>query len=74
METALKGVPVVALTPPPGVVNSGGEWFYEEYAHNAGVNSLGLDAPLPNSNGNGGTVAAPPPAEERNRILDLFRN
>ncbi|GHC74887.1 penicillin-binding protein 1A [Pseudorhodoferax aquiterrae] len=74
METALKGVPVAALTPPPGVVNSGGEWFYEEYAHNAGVNSLGLDAPVPGNNGNGSTVAAPPPAEERNRILDLFRN
>jgi penicillin-binding protein 1A len=70
METALKGVPVATLTPPPGVVNSGGEWFYAEYANNAGVSSLGLDAPLPAN----GPVVAPPPPEERNRILDLFRN
>ncbi|KQP23223.1 penicillin-binding protein 1A [Pseudorhodoferax sp. Leaf267] len=71
MEQALKGVPVAALTPPPGVVNNGGEWFYEEYARNNGVSSLGLETPMPAPNG---TVAAPPPAEERNRILDLFRN
>ncbi|HEY1092843.1 MAG TPA: penicillin-binding protein 1A [Burkholderiaceae bacterium] len=70
MEQALKGVPVAALTPPAGVVNNGGEWFYEEYARNTGVSSLGLETPAPAT----GTVAAPPPAEERNRILDLFRN
>jgi len=74
METALKGVPVVPLTPPEGVVNVGGEWFYNEYARSTGVTSLGLDdkgAPA------GGTDAAPHPApatEERNRILDLFKN
>ncbi len=72
METALKGVPVAALTPPAGVVNNGGEWFYEEYARSSGVSSLGLETPLP-ANGTPGPVA-PPPAEERNRILDLFRN
>jgi penicillin-binding protein 1A len=68
METALKGVPVAAQVPPAGIVNNGGEWFYEEYSRNNGVSSLGVEAP-PAS-----TVAAPPPAEERNRILDLFRN
>ena len=72
METALKGVPVATLTPPAGVVNNGGEWFYEEYARSSGVSSLGLETPLP-ANGTPGPVA-PPPAEERNRILDLFRN
>ncbi len=71
MEQALKGVPVATLTPPAGVVNNGGEWFYEEYARNSGVSSLGLETPPPAPSG---TVAAPPPAEERNRILDLFRN
>ncbi len=72
MEQALKGVPVATLTPPAGVVNSGGEWFYDEYARGSGVSSLGLDdrsAPP-----NGAPVAQPPPPEERNRILDLFRN
>ena len=72
MERALKGVPVMEATVPPGVVNVGGEWFYEEYARNAGVANVGLEnQPSPSS-----TVApqAPPPPEERGRILDLFRN
>jgi penicillin-binding protein 1A len=75
MEKALKGVPVAELAVPPGVVNVGGEWFYDEYARNAGVTSMGLqDAPAPT--GSGGTTApiTPPAAEERNRILDLFRH
>lgn len=72
MEKALKGVPVMEPTVPAGVVNSGGEWFYEEYARNAGVGSVGLDDRSTASP----AVApqAPPPAEERSRILDLFRN
>ena len=72
MERALKGVPVMEATVPPGVVNVGGEWFYEEFARNAGVANVGLEnQPTPSS-----TVApqAPPPPEERGRILDLFRN
>jgi hypothetical protein len=32
METALKGVPEVVPSAPEGVVNIGGEWFYDEYA------------------------------------------
>ena len=72
MERALKGVPVMEATVPPGVVNVGGEWFYEEYSRNAGVANVGLEnRPTPSS-----TVApqAPPPPEERGRILVLFRN
>lgn len=72
MERALKGVPVMEPTVPPGVVNVGGEWFYEEFARNAGVANVGLEnQPSPSS-----TVVpqAPPPPEERGRILDLFRN
>ena len=42
METALKGVPHMEPTPPEGVVNVGGEWYYEEYARGAGVGSLGM--------------------------------
>lgn len=68
MEKALKGVPVMEPTVPAGVVNVGGEWFYEEYARNAGVSSLGMEsasaAPRPEG----------PAPEERSRILDLFRN
>lgn len=43
METALKGVPVMEPTAPQGVVNVGGEWYYEEYARGGGVGSLGVD-------------------------------
>lgn len=71
MERALKGVPVMEPTVPAGVVNVGGEWFYEEYARNSGIPSMGLDdRPATPST----APHAPPPAEERNRILDLFRN
>jgi len=68
MDKALKGVPVAEPTVPPGVVNVSGEWFYDEYARNSGVASLGMDAPAPAA-----PTVAPAP-EERNRILDLFRN
>ncbi len=65
MSTALKGVPVMEPTPPEGVINVGGEWYYEEYGPGNGISSVGLeDAP------------APPAAteEERRSILDLFKN
>jgi penicillin-binding protein 1A len=72
MEHALKGVPVTETMVPEGVVNAGGEWFYTEYANNAGVTSVGTNDP------SGGPVERQviplPPSEERSRILDLFRN
>ncbi len=36
METALKGVPVMEPSAPEGVVNVGGEWYYDEYAPGRG--------------------------------------
>ena len=63
MKHALTGVPVQAYPVPEGLVNSGDEWFYEEYVRSAGVTSLGLEDKLP----------AGPNEEERNSILDLFR-
>ena len=45
MENALKGVPVMEPTAPEGVVNVGGEWYYDEYVRGAGVSSLGLADP-----------------------------
>jgi penicillin-binding protein 1A len=41
METALKGVPIMEPTAPQGVVNVGGEWYYEEFARGGGVASVG---------------------------------
>ena len=76
METAIKGVPVAEVPAPSGVVNVGGEWYYDDYAPGRGVASLGVESgPTPPAE----AVAAPPisapaPVEERSRILDLFRN
>jgi len=85
MEAALKGVPVAEITAPEGVVNVGGEWYYDEYARGSGVSSLGMDATAPAGDaqapapGAPGTAPAParqalPPADEKKSILDLFRN
>ncbi len=76
MQHALKGVPEQEYNPPEGVVNSGGEWFYDEFAKGTGVRSLGLDSdassgsPIPAVM----PVQAPAPADEKKRILDLFKN
>lgn len=64
MQHALKGVPVQNYSAPDGVINLGGEWFYEEFTHGAGVASLGLDEQIP----------ATPTEDERKSILDLFKN
>ncbi len=72
MGHALEGVPVAQYAPPEGVVNTGGEWYFQEFAHGGGVTSLGMETPLPGQDN--GTTEVVPPAEERNRILDLFRN
>lgn len=65
MQVALKGVPVSEATAPEGVINVSGEWYFEEFAHNQGVTSLGLDEPP-------AETAPQPPEEERRSILDLF--
>ncbi len=62
MSVALKGRPASEPLPPEGVVNLGGEWYYEEYVQGGGVSSLGLDDSTPK----------PPDPEERKGILDLF--
>ncbi len=66
MQTALRGVPVDEPTPPEGVVNVGGEWYYEEYAAGRGVRELAGD-----SDG-GNTPPAPTDDTEKRSILDLF--
>ena len=87
METALKGVPVKEPSAPQGVVNVGGEWYFEEYARGSGVGSLGVtaatgspalpapeDKSLMNSEGLPPHRQPLPPSDERKSILDLFRN
>lgn len=71
MSHALKSVPVQEIPPTEGVVSSGGEWFYEEFARGGGITSLGLEDPAAVPEG---AASAPTASEERRGILDMFRN
>ncbi|HEX4511355.1 MAG TPA: penicillin-binding transpeptidase domain-containing protein, partial [Burkholderiaceae bacterium] len=65
MQQELKGVPVAELEPPSGVMNVGGEWYFDEFGPTAGVSGLGLDdKPADQAT----------PEEEKKSILDLFKN
>jgi penicillin-binding protein 1A len=70
MAQALKNVPVMESAVPEGVVNLDGEWFYDEYAGSAGISSLGLTN---GANPNQPQVIPMPAADEKRKILDLFR-
>ncbi|MEJ6004475.1 PBP1A family penicillin-binding protein [Paucibacter sp. AS339] len=68
MSVALRNQPVRELTPVDGLVHSGGDWSFEEFAGDAGIRTLGLEAG--NSAGSGqaglpspavGTTPAIPP-------------
>ena len=66
MQTALRGVPVEEPTAPEGVVNVGGEWYYEEYTRGTGVKELSGEAD------SGDAAPAAPDDTEKRSILDLF--
>ena len=66
MGHALRDMPVEEYQPPDGLVNVAGEWYFEEYGHNAGVASVGLDEKAT-------APASPPTDDERKSILDLFK-
>ncbi|WP_422618416.1 penicillin-binding protein 1A [Rhodoferax sp.] len=70
MAQALKNVPVMDPVVPEGVINVGGEWFYDEYAGSSGISSLGMTH---DENPDQPQVIPMPPADEKRRILDLFR-
>ncbi len=71
METALRTLPPAEPSAPEGLVNIGGEWLYDEYARGGGVGALGTHT---NDDASSKAPSPLPPAEERSRILDLFRN
>ena len=71
MATALKTVPVMEPAGPEGVINSGGEWYFSEYAPGSGISSLGVHD---DSAAAQPQVIPMPAAEEKRRILDLFKN
>lgn len=67
METALKNVPVAEPSAPEGVVNAGGEWYFEEFAKSAGVSAIGLE-----DKADAGPQPLPA-ADEKKKIMDLFK-
>jgi penicillin-binding protein 1A len=66
MEHALKSVPVTELPVPPGVVQIGGEWYYEEFARGNGVTSLGVDGRALETNAAPGSASSVGAEERRN--------
>jgi penicillin-binding protein 1A len=71
MAQALKNVPVIESSAPEGVVNVGGEWYFDEFAKGTGISSLGLnDKP---GTSPAGTLVLPA-ADEKKKIIDLFKN
>lgn len=72
MEHALKDVPVTEPSTPAGVVNVDGEWFYNEYARGAGVSNVGVEEKLKDLVGTDAKTMQP--TDEREKILDLFKD
>jgi penicillin-binding protein 1A len=62
MQQALKKIPPTDTPVPPGVVQSGADWVFEEFSAGKAVRSVGL--------GDKPDGAA---EEEKKSILDLFR-
>jgi penicillin-binding protein 1A len=69
METALRAIPISEPSVPEGLVNVGSDWVFDELAKGGGITTLGTG-----SDGTASKPASLPPGEEKNRILDLFRN
>lgn len=63
MQYALKNKAIDEVTPPEGVVNVNGEWFYEEYSGTSGVRELSNEPNVP------GAASE----DEKKSILDLFK-
>lgn len=68
MSHALKTIPISEIPVPEGVIYSGGEWFYDEYAPGAGIATLGGMSDKESE------VSALPEADEKKKILDLFKS
>jgi len=80
MQQALQGVPVAVLTPPDGLSKASGDWTYNEFI-GAGVRSLGLSdsIALPKKEQDellnlSPSETKPTSAEEKNTILNMFKN
>jgi penicillin-binding protein 1A len=75
MKVALKGKPEVHRPAPPGVILVDNDWMYSEFAEHGAISTLGFDEPAMPSDNLKQNIPSPPvnPAQEKARILDLFR-
>ena len=77
MKVALSQEPVLEYPVPPGVIQIGGEWYFEEFGPSTSMRSLGMNTPneagAPLLDGSGNPLQAPT-EQERQGILNLFKN
>ncbi len=61
MRVALKGQAVQEIAPVEGVVQSNGDWAFDEFAGDAGVRAVGMDpdAPSPDASAASGAASSP---------------
>jgi len=72
MAQALKNVPLAEYPVPEGVVNIDGDWFFNEYTKTTGIATLGMEgAGKPREEA---PVIPMPVADEKKKILELFKN
>jgi penicillin-binding protein 1A len=68
MGTALKGVPVATLATPAGLMKSGDDWLYDEWAVQGHVQRLGADGSVQRA-----MPFAPPPPEAAAPVDSIVR-
>lgn len=74
MKVALRQSPVYEYPVPPGVIRVDGEWYFEEFGPSNSIQSLGLDTPDPADGASEGNAKPAPTEQDRQRVIDLFRN
>jgi penicillin-binding protein 1A len=68
MSTALKGVPVATFAPPSGLMKSGDDWLYDEWAVQGHVQRIGADGSVQRA-----MPFAPPPPEASAPVESIVR-
>lgn len=77
MKVALSNEPFHEYPIPPGLIQVGGEWYFEEFGPSTSIRSLGLsipnatNVPLLDSNGN---PVQTPSEQDRQGVINLFSN
>jgi len=67
MESALKNVPVMEPSAPEGLLQIGGEWYFDEFTKGAGISAI-------HAGDKADAAQVLPAADEKKKILDLFKN